>query len=195
MQLELMFTDQKWNILRSISDEPQSPLQLSQKLNTTMANISQQLKLLEAVNLVKKEKIRNRDKGKPRTIFSLNGEYAFMIPVTQKFTDKKLIRTTDHQKSILRIWFLEHHQQEIERLYWGIKDSLSPNSAVIVDQTTKKVHIICDSKEAIRDSQRMKNLAIEHSYPKDTNSLLSKLKGHDLAVICGSIQGPKDGAA
>jgi predicted transcriptional regulator len=183
MQLEQMFTEQKWNILRALSEEPQSPLQLSQKLNTTMANISQQLKLLEAVNLVKKEKIRNRDKGKPRTLFSLNGEYAFLIPVTAKFTDKRLIKTTDHQKSILRIWFLDNHQHDIERFYWSIRDSLPSISAIIVDETAKKIHVVSDSKDALKGSSKPREIAIEQSSSKDQIALLAKLKGHHLAII------------
>ena len=76
MELEPMFTEQKWNILKCLSEEKYSPLQLAEKLDTTMANISQQLRLLEAANLVKKKKIKNRDKGKPRTLFSLTDDYA-----------------------------------------------------------------------------------------------------------------------
>lgn len=189
MQLEMMFTDQKWNILRELSIEPQSPIQLSQKLSTTMANISQQLKLLEAVNLVKKEKIRNRDKGKPRTMFSLNGDYAFMIPVTQKFADKKLIRTSDHQRSILRIWFLEKNQQDIEKFYWSLKDSLHAISSIVVDETTQKIHVITDSKEVLKDASKMKGLSIEHTPMKDAHSLLSKLRGHTLAFVHGNAGG------
>jgi hypothetical protein len=41
MELELMFSEQKWNILKCLADGKASPLQLAEKLNTTMANISQ----------------------------------------------------------------------------------------------------------------------------------------------------------
>lgn len=191
MQLEQMFTEQKWNILRSLSEEPQSPLQLSHKLNTTMANISQQLKLLEAVSLVKKEKLRNRDKGKPRTLFSLNGEYAYLIPVTHYFADKKLLRTTEHQKSILRIWFLEQQQHEIEKLYWHLHPQLKNIHSIIVDQTTAKIHIISDSKEIAKEAVKIAAIAVEHSSPKDVASLLSKLHGHKLAFIHGAAGGSK----
>jgi predicted transcriptional regulator len=187
MQLELMFTDQKWNILRSLSEQPQSPLQLSQKLNTTMANISQQLKLLEAVNLVKKEKIRNRDKGKPRTLFSLNGEYAFLIPVTRHFAEKKLLHTTAHQKAILRIWFLEQHQHDIERFYWQLHDSLKDIQALVVNQTTNKVYIVSDSRDVVKDVKG-KNFSVEYSSPKEFSSVLTKLHGHKLAFIHGHME-------
>ena len=96
MELEPMFTQQKWNILKCLSEEKLSPLQLAEKLDTTMANISQQLRLLEAANLVKKEKIRNRDNGKPRSLFSLREDCAYLIPTMQKFANKKLLKVSDH---------------------------------------------------------------------------------------------------
>ena len=55
MELATLFTEQKWNIIKSLSLGKFSPLQLAQRSDTTMANISQQLRLLEAASLVKKE--------------------------------------------------------------------------------------------------------------------------------------------
>ena len=46
----------------------------------------------------KKEKIKNRDKGKPRTLFSLTGDYAYLISAMDNFADKKLLETTPGQK-------------------------------------------------------------------------------------------------
>src|SRR3989338_3360904 len=103
MKMKSMLKEQKWNILRELSSEKASPLQLAEKLNTTMANISQQLRLLEATNLVKKEKIRNRDRGKPRTLFSLNDDCAYIALAARGFAGKMLLKTTDHQKIILSI--------------------------------------------------------------------------------------------
>ena len=34
MELETMFTEQKWNILKCLSEEKYSPLQLAEKLDT-----------------------------------------------------------------------------------------------------------------------------------------------------------------
>lgn len=147
-----MFTDQRWNILRAISNEPQSPIQLSLILNTTMANISQQLKLLEAMNLVKKEKIRNRDKGKPRTLFSLNGEYALLVPTTRHFAQKKLVQVTPHQKTIMRIWFLSEELQHLaEAIYWKLHERLS-DFALAADEGENKLYIITDHKD-IKESK------------------------------------------
>jgi predicted transcriptional regulator len=186
MQLESLFTDQKWNILKQLAHEPQSPLQLSHKLNTTMANVSQQLKLLEAVNLVKKEKIRNRDKGKPRTLFSLTADYALLVPLTKNFAEKKLVKATDHQKSILRIWFLQSEalQHETEMLYWKLHGHFKDIEAIVVDENSGTIHVVSENKEARAEAQRSKSA--QAASPKDFLSALHKIASHKLALIHGS---------
>ena len=151
MELELMFSEQKWNILKCLSEDKFSPIQLAEKLNTTMANISQQLRLLEATNLVKKEKIKNRDKGKPRTLFSLNDEYAYLIPTMHNFAEKKLLRVKYHHRIILKIWFLENSElhPHLEKLYWKIEPYLSQIEALAIKQSSKELVIISDKSDEI----------------------------------------------
>ena len=151
MELATMFADQKWNILKCLSEEKLSPLQLSSKLDTSMANISQQLRLLEAASLVKKEKIKNRDKGKPRTLFSLTKDYAYLISTMDNFTDKKLIRVTDHQKIILRIWFSENQelQQHLEKIYWKIKPFLGNVHSISLNKLSKELVIVSDKPQEL----------------------------------------------
>ena len=56
MEVETLLTGTKWQIIEQLAKKKQSPLELAEKLNTTIANISQQLRLLELSNLVKKKK-------------------------------------------------------------------------------------------------------------------------------------------
>ena len=146
-----MFSEQKWNILKCLSEGKYSPIQLAEKLNTTMANISQQLRLLEAANLVKKEKIKNRDKGKPRSLFSLSDDYAYLVPTMSNFTDKKLLRVKDHHRIILKIWFLENPElhSHIEQVYWKIEPHLSQIQAIAINQVSKEVILISNKPDVI----------------------------------------------
>src|SRR3989338_6603848 len=153
MEMESMFTEQKWNILRELSSEKASPLQLAEKLNTTMANISQQLRLLEASNLVKKEKIKNRDKGKPRTLFSLTHDHAYLVSAMNNFAAKKLVHLNEHQKATVRIWFIEDEelQHKAEKLYWNLLDALDKVDAIIADQGNKALLVLTKEREAVRE--------------------------------------------
>jgi len=179
MELETMFTEQKWNILKCLSEEKFSPFQLAEKLNTTMANISQQLRLLEASNLVKKEKIKNRDKGKPRTLFSLTYDHAYLISAMNSFADKRLLKVTDHHKVILRIWFLENGelQYEMERLYWSIHNYIKQIDLIAINENTKEVLFISDKAKELEKIVKNNPLNVNVFSKKDAERLIKQGKG------------------
>lgn len=66
----------KWNILEIISTKPSYPKKIADELGTTIANISQQLKLLEAYGYVKSQRVDkgvgSRKKRKSRILYQLN---------------------------------------------------------------------------------------------------------------------------
>lgn len=135
MELEGLFTSSKWRILEEISLNPQSPMQLAEKLNTSIANISQQLRLLEAAGIVKKSRLPQRARGKPRVIFSMNEDYGYLIAATNGFANKRLLSLDEHHKFILRIWFIENKSlhEEIEIFYWEIKQHIDKIKSVAHD--------------------------------------------------------------
>ena len=135
MELEGLFTSSKWNILDEIAREPQSPMQLAEKLNTSIANISQQLRLLEAAGIVQKSRFPQRDRGKPRVIFSMKEDYGYLIAATNGYANKRLLALNDHHKFILKIWFIENKSlhEEIEEFYWYIKQHISKIKSVAHD--------------------------------------------------------------
>ena len=191
MELELMFSEQKWNILRCLSEGKFSPIQLSEKLNTTMANISQQMRLLEAANLVKKEKIRNRDKGKPRTLFSLTEDCAYIIPTMQDFADKKLLKVKDHHKIILKIWFLKNPELHlhIEKLYWKIEPYLSQIQAIALNEPSKELIIVSEKTDEIKKiAGKNRDISVKVFSIEEAGRMIRQKKGvfssvPDLSII------------
>src|SRR3989338_1644421 len=135
MELETMFVDQKWKILEILAHEELSPLEISEKTNTTISNISQQLKLLELSGFVTKKRISNRDRGKPRMIYQLANNYSYLISIMNDFTKKKLLRLTPHNRLILKIWFLEDTELHyyMEKVYWTIEKHLKEISLIAID--------------------------------------------------------------
>lgn len=100
-----MFTTSKWDLLQALSDGEASPLELAKKSRTSLANISQQLRLLELAGFVKSRRISNRDKGKPRVVYSLTDDFAFIVVAASRFVEKRFIKLTPSQKASLRCWF------------------------------------------------------------------------------------------
>lgn len=134
MEHETLFTASKWEILKQLERGPQSPLQLSRACKTSIANVSQQLRLLEMAGLVASERISNRDKGKPRVLYSLAGNLSYLI-ATGRFVDKKLLRLSAYNSIIMRIWF--HPQRElhytIEKAFWKLEEHLDSLGRIAID--------------------------------------------------------------
>ncbi|MEM4260236.1 MAG: winged helix-turn-helix domain-containing protein [Candidatus Woesearchaeota archaeon] len=132
MELETLFTTSKWIILKILSEGPKSPLELSKLSRTSLANISQQLRLLELGGFVERKRIPNRDKGQPRILYSLKGNHAFIIVGMNDFADKKAINLSARQKATLRIWFLENTEIHyfIEKILWNLDDELENIQAI-----------------------------------------------------------------
>jgi predicted transcriptional regulator len=126
MDHESLFTATKWDILKLLERGPQSPLEIAKATGSSLANVSQQLRLLEMAGVVKTKRISNRDKDKPRILYSLAGNLSYLIATSDKFVDKKLLNLTDRNKVILRIWFIENQdvRYALERAFWQIEPEL-----------------------------------------------------------------------
>jgi predicted transcriptional regulator len=138
MEQETLFTASKWEILKLLSEQPLSPIELAAKSNTSVANVSQQLRLLEMAGLVTSERVPNRDKGQPRILYSLAGNNSFLIATTNDFVEKKLFQLSAYNKVILRIWFHQNPQLHyyLEKAFWQIEQELSRIDAIALDEST-----------------------------------------------------------
>lgn len=136
MEQETLFTASKWEILKLLAEESLSPIELAAKSNTSVANVSQQLRLLEMAGLVKSERISNRDKGQPRILYSLAGNHSFLIATSNDFVEKKLFQLSHYNKVILKIWF--YHRPELhyflEKAFWNVEEHLKRIDAIAFDE-------------------------------------------------------------
>ena len=146
MEKETLFTSSKWEILKLLAEKKMSPLELAKEANTSMANISQQLRLLEMAGLVTSKRISNRDKGKPRIIYSLKGNTSYIITMANQFTEKKFFKLSRYNKIVLKIWFLERPEMQyfLEKLFWSIEKHLDDVSAIYLDLENQDIllHVV-----------------------------------------------------
>ena len=102
MDAETLLTGTKWEIIELLAKKEFSPTELAEKLNTTIANISQQLRLLQAAGFVKKERVGTAKPGKPRVLFSIAEDYCLIMLFTKGFARKKLVKISKEQKKIIK---------------------------------------------------------------------------------------------
>lgn len=149
MKLDSFLASPRWEILKIISERPSSPIEIAEKTKTTVSFISQQLKLLEAAQLVSKEKTGAFEKGKPRNLFSISKDLFYLIILTNGFGEKKSLDLEDYQKSILKIWSLENKslQHFLEDLIYRIKNNLNEIDAIFLDLKKSNPLVIIFSED------------------------------------------------
>jgi len=151
MNFDAFLTSPRWEILQIIAEKPSSPVEIAEKLNTTVSYVSQQLKLLDAANLLKREKTGAAEKGKPRTLFSLSNELFYITLLTKKFSLKKLIYLTDYHKTILKIWLYSDSSVHyyIEKFFWKLEEDIEEIEAIFIDTSAvnPQLVIVSDSKK------------------------------------------------
>jgi len=148
MELEPLFTATKWNIIELLSTEPISPLELAKKTGTSIANISQQLRLLEVAGIVSSKRLGTQAKGKPRVLYFLSKEYAYILSMGSSGADKKLIEASPHQQALLKIWFIEDKSlhRPLEEFFESLESQLDKIDAVFIDKAKDQVVLASDYK-------------------------------------------------
>ena len=160
MEQETLFTSSKWDILKCLEKGKKSPIDLARESKTSVANISQQLRLLELAGFVKSERISNREKGLPRILYSLAGNFSYLVITAPDFVEKKFVRLEDYQKIILKIWFMDDKslQYYIEKFFWQIEKYMDKIDMVAFDLSDNKkiiVHLVssnADLKKSLKDT-------------------------------------------
>lgn len=164
MEQETLFTSSKWDILKCLETGKKSPLDLAKETNTSIANISQQLRLLELAGFVKSERISNRDKGLPRILYSVSDNQAYIVASTPGFVDKKFLKLQEYQKCVLKIWFLDNPvlQRYLERFFWTIEKNLEKIDFIAFDaKDFGNVKVYISTNNA--DLKKLKDVAIDGS--------------------------------
>lgn len=151
MDFDLFLTSPRWEILQIIAGKPSSPVEIAEKLNTTVSYVSQQIKLLDAANLLKKEKTGEVLKGKPRSLFSLSNELLYLTILSKKTSEKKLIQLTDHHKTILNIWLLKDPSLHyyFEKFYWKLEEDIEEIEGIFIENSgiIPRLLIVTESKK------------------------------------------------
>lgn len=106
MNIETIFSDSKWKILSELSQSPLSPTELANRTGTSISNISTQIRLLEALEFVQKEKVTNIERGEPRKLYSLKKEFGYLVLGTKSVIGKKMFKLDDDSLFFFKVWMI-----------------------------------------------------------------------------------------
>jgi DNA-binding transcriptional regulator GbsR (MarR family) len=149
MELDSFLASPRWEILSLISERPSSPIELAEKTKTTVSFISQQLKLLEAAQIVKKTKTGAYEKGKARNLFSISEDFLYLTIITNGFSAKKKVNLNYYKRSLLQSWLIENKslQEFLGELLYSVKENLPEIQAILLDTSKISPQIIFFSED------------------------------------------------
>jgi len=109
VEFEDLLTKSKWSILKELAKGDKSAVEIARKTSQSTANVTQQLVILEAYNLVKKSKQEKQKKpGKPKTPYALSQEifaFSFLKPGLAEKSIIKLREADLFPKFVLNAYF------------------------------------------------------------------------------------------
>ena len=97
-----LFDNTRWEIIKQLSRKPKSMTKIAEEINTSVANVGQQLKLLEAYNFVSKVKKSSTGKpGKPTSEYMLKKDFLYIGYIRKGLAKRKSIDVQDPMHQLL----------------------------------------------------------------------------------------------
>ncbi len=106
MEHEELLRNARWEILREMSRGKSNATQLARGAKTSLPNVSQQLRLLEAYDLVEHTREQRRGAGKPRHLYRLKRPLCHLALARAGFAQKLFFSPDATQALLLSVLFL-----------------------------------------------------------------------------------------
>jgi len=103
MSTDGLFSGSKWEILKVLAQKETSPIELARTLDTTVANVSTQLRLLELAHFITKIRVPNALAGQPRVLYRLKKDIVHVAAATTHAQFKQQLDVTQHSIVMLHI--------------------------------------------------------------------------------------------
>ena len=166
----------KWEILQLIASSPKNATQLATTLKTSLANITQQTKLLEAYGTVLREKEETPKKvGKPRLRYRVAKDFSYIGLVTDGFAEKKSIILKDFSNAFVRSLLVMNQEEQ----YVFVKFLILHESILQKCPGIGLLKVTKDTIELFLHSE-----AVDEIRKKYSNTIISDLTGKNKKVIC-----------
>jgi DNA-binding MarR family transcriptional regulator len=181
MDTETLFTGSKWDILTSLSSKKRSPLELAQESKTSIANISQQLRLLEMAGLVSSERVPNRDRGQPRILYRIPEAKAFIVSTSPGTVRKGFVALSPARQALIGCWLTAPNEsiELIDRFLLSNAAHIEKTKAILVSKKDPFSLLIITEDAQLRRSitQKLGKLSVEG------RALDARIASHDFTAI------------
>jgi hypothetical protein len=164
MEFELLLGNARWDIIKAVSQGRASATELSKVTKSSLPNISQQVRLLEAYDLVSYVKDQKVGQGKPRQIYGLKREICHLTFAREGFADKRFFNPDQYHTMLLNVLFVPSMQDHPYLHKYLLNEEILQTTAVAFLKSSEaeiEVLIITDRLDEIR--AKYSNTFVEHN--------------------------------
>lgn len=161
MDIEAFITGSKWNILKKLANAKKAPIDLAKETRTTIANTSQQLRLLETARIITVEKILGRQKTQPRMLYSIPEPQAFIALISPHFVEKKMFQPDRLETFVLKSLFVR--DDDVRKELLKLTPIVSENAKLKISVKNDKIFISTNDKKVkqLVNALQCKNIVFE----------------------------------
>ena len=113
MEYEILLNNARWDIIKSISKRRSSATEIAKNIKSSLPNISQQIKLLEAYDILEYTKDQKKTIGKPRRLYQLKREFCQLTFARHGFAERRFFTPDSYHTLLLNILFLPNLQDHV----------------------------------------------------------------------------------
>jgi hypothetical protein len=165
MEYEALLQNSRWSIIQAISKGRASATDLAKLTKASLPNVSQQMKLLEAYDLVEYIKDQRKGQGKPRQLYQLKREFCHVTFARHGLAEKRFFNPDTYHIMLLNIVLLPNLQDHIylHKLLL-CNDELTQHCAVAYlksNETEIELFLLTENLDLIRT--KYSNTFIDHN--------------------------------
>jgi DNA-binding transcriptional ArsR family regulator len=169
VEFEQALTGTRWKIIATLAEGQKALSQIATATETSLPNISQQAKLLEAYGIIKAQPEKKSVPGKPKLNYSLAKQQVFIALAKSGMACKKSIVLDPITELMLNILFWEKKEDRycLQKFYWQQEAYVNECSAIAVTSSNdEEIHLLVIAEQEKLEQLRKEFSKIEITCPQ-----------------------------
>ncbi|RJQ17170.1 ArsR family transcriptional regulator [Candidatus Woesearchaeota archaeon] len=139
MDADSLATGSKWVILEEIGKGNNTVSDIAKSLKTSVANISQQLRLLEAYGFIQKERLESNKIGKPKAVYAIKREMINISSLEKNKVQKIKLSPSWFSQTFINIlnYATEEDRHYLAQFFFHTNDILEKCDGVALMKSSK----------------------------------------------------------
>ena len=169
MRFESVLDSSKWHILSAIANGATTPSEVAKATRTSLPNVSQQAKVLEALNLIATTTGSATQPGRPGLRYQLGKELAYIAMARKGFAGTKTVPLDAFHTAILNTWFLERPEDHYVLFQFLLQheDHLKACSVGVSDARGDEIHLLIiapgEKLEKLREKLSRTSISVQNA--------------------------------